>query len=72
MTSLLVQFLFGFLIIRWDKGLVAFEWLASKVTTFLFFTDHGTRFVFGDMYTRHPFAMQVNKKVRSQFASTAT
>ena len=64
-ASLLVQFLFGFVIVRWDKGLAAFEWMASQVTTFLFYTDHGTKFVFGEKYTRHEFIMQVHLKYQA-------
>ena len=46
--GLLIQFVFGLVVLRWTAGLKAFEWAGNKVTTFLSYTDIGTAFVFGE------------------------
>ncbi|CAM9410900.1 solute carrier family 28 member 3 [Lampetra fluviatilis] len=54
-----IQWVFGIIILRTEAGLDAFEWLGSQVQTFLDYTDAGSKFVFGDLYTDHFFAFKV-------------
>ena len=46
--GLIIQFVFGLVVLRWTAGFKAFEWAGKKVTTFLAYTDAATAFVFGD------------------------
>jgi pyrimidine nucleoside transport protein len=57
--GLCLQFFFAALILKTDIGQAVFEFLGAQVQTFLGFTNTGTKFVFGDKYTDHPFAMMV-------------
>ncbi|XP_062600358.1 solute carrier family 28 member 3-like isoform X1 [Saccostrea cucullata] len=57
--GLALQFFFAALILKWSVGQAVFEFLGNQVQTFLSFTNTGTKFVFGDKYTDHPFAMMV-------------
>lgn len=57
--GLALQFFFAAMILKWDVGQAVFEFLGNQVQTFLEFTNTGTKFVFGDKYTDHPFAMVV-------------
>ncbi|XP_048753840.1 solute carrier family 28 member 3-like isoform X2 [Ostrea edulis] len=57
--GLALQFFFAALILKTDVGQAVFEFLGTQVQTFLSFTNTGTKFVFGDKYTDHPFAMMV-------------
>lgn len=62
--GLALQFFFAAMILKWDVGQAVFEFLGNQVQTFLEFTNTGTKFVFGDKYTDHPFAMVVcNNKI---------
>ncbi|KAK7485896.1 hypothetical protein BaRGS_00022891 [Batillaria attramentaria] len=54
-----MQYVFALLIIRTQWGFQAFDWLGDRVTTFLGYTDAGSRFVFGEKFTDHVFAFQV-------------
>ncbi|HXW54999.1 MAG TPA: nucleoside transporter C-terminal domain-containing protein [Candidatus Cybelea sp.] len=44
-----LQILFAFLVLRWDAGRNAFQWLADKVNWFLGFAAYGATFVFGPL-----------------------
>uniref|UniRef100_UPI00398F07D7 solute carrier family 28 member 3-like n=1 Tax=Pristiophorus japonicus TaxID=55135 RepID=UPI00398F07D7 len=57
--GLILQFLFGLLILRTDAGLRAFEFMGKQVEIFLNYTDAGSRFIFGEAYTQHFFAFKV-------------
>ncbi|KAF4532951.1 hypothetical protein B566_EDAN000639 [Ephemera danica] len=43
-----LQFLFGLLTIRWAFGQAVLQCVGDKVTTFLSYTDEGTKMVYGD------------------------
>ena len=59
--GLLLQWIFGLLVLRWSVGMKAVSFFANQVVTFLAFADEGSRFVFGnETYTDHPFAFQVS------------
>ena len=57
----MLQFIFALIILRWDIGYQAFQWLGDRVLEFLAYTDDGAIFVFGTKFTDHFFAMKVNK-----------
>lgn len=42
-----LQFAIGAILLTWETGSDAVKWVAEKVTSFLFLTDHGTQFLFG-------------------------
>jgi len=44
-----LQIVFAFLVLRWDAGRNAFQWLADKVNWFLGFAAYGATFVFGPL-----------------------
>ncbi|XP_046373166.2 solute carrier family 28 member 3-like isoform X2 [Haliotis rufescens] len=54
-----LQFYFAVLILKWDIGYRVFYFLGKEIQKFLAFTDFGSKFVFGDKYTDHIFAMKV-------------
>ncbi|CAH1775584.1 unnamed protein product [Owenia fusiformis] len=54
-----LQLVFGLLIIRTSFGCQAFTWLGSRVSEFLAHTDAGSKFVFGDTFEEHLFAMKL-------------
>ncbi|XP_076439690.1 solute carrier family 28 member 3-like isoform X2 [Babylonia areolata] len=56
--GLSIQYIFALLIIRTSWGYEAFDWLGDRVTELLAYSDKGARFVFGDKYTDHIFAMK--------------
>ncbi|KAM8865441.1 solute carrier family 28 member 3-like [Synchiropus picturatus] len=51
--GVLLQFVFGLLILRTTSGIVALEWIGEKAETFLSFADVGSEFVFGASYADH-------------------
>jgi len=53
--GLLLQFVFGLLILRWSVGKAIFDCLGRKVDTFLGYTDAGSGFVFGYLVDQKPF-----------------
>ncbi|XP_071943638.1 solute carrier family 28 member 3-like [Antedon mediterranea] len=57
--GLALQFLLGLFVLRTDIGFEIFDWLGDKVTIFLDFTDAGSEFLFGELYTNHFFAFKV-------------
>jgi len=59
-----LQIAFAFMVLRWDAGRNAFQWLANKVNWFLSFASYGATFVFGPLGKNMPpwgvvFAFQV-------------
>jgi len=59
-----LQIVFAFLVMRWDAGRNAFQWLGNKVNWFLGFASYGAIFVFGPLGKNIPpwgvvFAFQV-------------
>lgn len=59
-----LQIVFAFLVMRWDAGRDAFQWLGDKVNWFLSFASYGATFVFGPLGKNMPpwgvvFAFQV-------------
>ncbi|CAH1774159.1 unnamed protein product [Owenia fusiformis] len=59
LSGMVLQFIFGLLILRWSYGLIAFQWLGDQITMFLNYADFGSKFVFGDAYLEHMFVFQV-------------
>ena len=57
--GLLLQFCLGFVILRWKVGYTAFRWVGAQVSTFLSYTDVGSKLVFGDKYTDHIIVFKV-------------
>ncbi|KAK7087825.1 solute carrier family 28 member 3-like [Littorina saxatilis] len=57
--GILLQFIFAVLILRTTWGYNAFDYLGARVREFLAYTDAGSKFVFGDLYTNHFFAFKV-------------
>ncbi|EDV25882.1 uncharacterized protein TRIADDRAFT_24158 [Trichoplax adhaerens] len=58
-VGFIIQFIMGLLILRTTVGFQVFQFLGNLITTFLNFTDSGSKFVFGDLYTNHFFAFKV-------------
>ncbi len=55
-----LQFSLGVIILRWDKGYLAFKFMGEMVQRFLEFTDEGSKFVFGESgLEQHPVAFKV-------------
>ncbi|XP_067649250.1 uncharacterized transporter HI_0519-like [Haliotis asinina] len=54
-----LQFYFAVIILKWDIGYKVFQFLGQEIQKFLSFTDYGSKFVFGDKYIDHIFAMKV-------------
>ncbi|KAK7110215.1 uncharacterized transporter HI_0519-like [Littorina saxatilis] len=54
-----LQFFFAVLILRTAWGYKAFDYLGARVTDLLAYTDAGSKFVFGNLYTNHFFAFKV-------------
>ena len=55
-----LQVFLAFIILRTKHGYAAFDFLGKQVTTFLDYTNAGTKFVFGDDYEEHTIAFKVN------------
>lgn len=49
LTGLAMQFVIGFLLLRWEAGAAGIRWFAAKVDAFLKLTDYGTKFMFGNI-----------------------
>ncbi|KAG1665134.1 Solute carrier family 28 member 3 [Nymphon striatum] len=49
--GLLLQFIFGLMILRWSVGQSVFKCLGDNVSKFLSFTDAGSKFIFGYLVT---------------------
>ncbi|MDO5699355.1 MAG: nucleoside transporter C-terminal domain-containing protein [Dermatophilus congolensis] len=48
-VGLLLQVAFALLVIKWEPGFKALEWIALRITDAIKFTDRGTEFVFGGL-----------------------
>ncbi len=59
MWGLGLQFLLGVMILRWSAGYHFFRFLGDQVKVFLDYTDHGSKFVFGEEYLMHRMAFKV-------------
>lgn len=55
----LLQFCFATLILKWDVGYSVFSFIGEEARKFLSYTDVGAKFVFGDKFVDHIFAMKV-------------
>jgi len=44
-----LQFIMGLILLKWDAGNRGLQWVAAKVTAFLFLADNGTQFLFGKL-----------------------
>ena len=55
-----LQFMFALIILRWQGGYEAFDWLGTLVTNFLSKTNAGAEFVFGEDFREHFFAFSVS------------
>ena len=54
-----LQFIMGLFILRTKIGFIIFDFLGAIVQKFLDYTDEGSKFVFGDIYS-HFFAFKVS------------
>ena len=52
--GLLLQFLLGLIILRWEVGKQVFQCLGEKITTFLGYTEEGSSFVYGYLVSEKP------------------
>ncbi|XP_030844431.1 solute carrier family 28 member 3 [Strongylocentrotus purpuratus] len=57
--GLVLQFIFGILILRTYPGYVLFQWIGNVVQAFLGFSRAGSLFLFGENYNEHYFAFAV-------------
>ena len=48
-----LQFIFALIVLRWQGGRNAFEWLGIRVEEFMAYTNYGTATVFGANYREH-------------------
>uniref|UniRef100_A0A5S6Q4F7 Sodium/nucleoside cotransporter n=1 Tax=Trichuris muris TaxID=70415 RepID=A0A5S6Q4F7_TRIMR len=51
LTGLGLQFLIGFIVMRWPSGALAFQWVANQIVTFLQYSEEGAKFVYGFLVT---------------------
>lgn len=47
--ALVLQFGFAALVLRWEPGSDALDWVSDRVTTLIGYTEEGTAFVFGPL-----------------------
>ena len=59
---MLLQLIFGLIVLRTRWGYDAFDWLGNRVTEYLDHTNAGAEFVFGANFMEHFFAFQVGQK----------
>lgn len=57
--GLMLQMIIAIFIIKTKEGFALFYWIGERVTDFLRHSDVGSKFVFGDAYTAHPFVFIV-------------
>ncbi|TWW60508.1 Solute carrier family 28 member 3 [Takifugu flavidus] len=60
-SGILIQFIIALLIFRTSTGDSALKWAANKVEILFAFEDVGSRFVFGEKFTDHPFVFKVRR-----------
>jgi nucleoside permease NupC len=56
----ILQFIFALIVLRWQAGYTAFQWLGDRVTEFYAYVQAGASFVFGQNYTSVYFAFAVS------------
>ena len=61
--GIILQALFGLLVLRSKFGYQLFKWIGDEVKKFLYFTNNGTKLVFGDKFDDHYFAMRVKNLI---------
>ena len=66
-SGIVLQFIFGFIIVRWQSGKWFFEFLGEQVNSFLANTDEGAKFVFGDKFLDHRIAFWVRFSVNKKY-----
>jgi nucleoside transporter len=54
-----LQLIFAILILRWNPGFVAFNWLSTQITTFIGYSTAGSIFLFGKDLVNNTFAFFV-------------
>ncbi len=60
LSGLVLQFIFGLLILKWTVGFKAFNWIGDQITIFLAYSDAGSAFVFGQTFYDHELAFAVS------------
>lgn len=58
-VGILIQYILGVFILRLEFGYKLFQYLGHQVSTFLDYTDNGSRLVFGNSFADHFFAFKV-------------
>ncbi|KAK7494706.1 hypothetical protein BaRGS_00014104, partial [Batillaria attramentaria] len=53
-----LQFYLGIFVLRTHVGYNIVEWIGHRVEEFIGYTDAGSKFLFGDAYTMHPFVFK--------------
>ena len=64
LSALIVQIILALLVLRWSPAADALEWLGNQISKFMYYSSDGAKFVFGDKYVLHPFAMEVSSETR--------
>lgn len=59
-VGLEIQIFLGIILLRTEFGYLLFQFVSEQVTIFLGYTDRGSFLVFGEKFTDHRFAFQVN------------
>jgi nucleoside permease NupC len=57
--GLFLQLSLGIFVMKTVFGYTLFKFISDEIQKFLFFTDHGTRLVFGDKFEDHYIAFKV-------------
>jgi len=58
-----LQFVIAMIVLRWKFGYDALQWLGDRVSEYLNYVAAGSEFIFGEKYTDHFFAFQVNNRL---------
>ena len=53
-AALLLQVVFAVAVLRWGPGEAALQWASAQVSALVGFTDEGTSFLFGTLFTEAP------------------
>lgn len=63
--GILLQFLFGLIILRWPIGYGFFQFIAGQISAFLSYTDNASKIVFGEEGIKeHPIVFKVGMQVQ--------
>ena len=60
LSALIVQIILALLVLRWPPAADALEWLGNQISTFMYYSSDGTKFVFGEKFVLHLFTMEVS------------